>query len=863
MPCPHPQPDPPPATTASPGGVDGAGHAGADGAGHAGAGGRAPGEADGIGHNRVDGAGHAGAGGRAPGEADGIGHGGGGSRGDGELVWRRVWPAEAIHKALLTGLLSQVGMLPTTAVGARGPAPKPPRKPPRAIRGEYLGARGTKFALWPGSALRRRPPPWVMAAELVETSRLWGRTCAAINPDWVEQAAGHLVRRVYAEPRWSARQGAALITERVLVYGLPVVAGRAAPLSKVDAPLARELFIRHALVEGDWRTDHAFYLANRALVERAEELAARSRSATRPISDEALFDFYDERVPASVTSARHFDAWWKRAQRVTPDMLTLTPDLVADGFGGRRDDFPDEWTQGSFALPLTYRYEPGADQDGVTVHIPIQYANQIRLDGFDWQVPGLRQDLVAALIRSLPKPLRAELLPARETARQAVARLGPPSEWLAPDGSIMPLTSALSRVFHDMRGVLVPADAWNWGAVPRHLRVEFAIEDPKGRVMVAGLDLRAAVAAAAPDVSAAISRVAAASTAKAKHAGGTPSRGGGPGGGMPGGGRPGGGRPGGGMPGRGQPGGVAAVPDAAPQTAWAGSRTGLTTWDFGDLPPEVTAVGEERVGIVHGSGPLAVRGYPALIARPGGVDLRLATSGAEAAMANPVGVRELLLGELALPSGRLTSRFAPEEALALAATRYESVAALTRDAQAAVVDAAVAAAGLPRTRAAYLALRDTLRGSLEDATHEVLRKAAALAAQGRRIETEAAQIAELAVLDSVTDIKAHAARLVGPGFLTRAGLKRLADLRRYLAGDAYRLPRLGATRGREAAALALLADLRDAHDAALAASGPNPALAEIPWMLEELRISLLAQPLGAAYPVSEKRVRRALAAAAG
>jgi ATP-dependent helicase HrpA len=246
------------------------------------------------------------------------------------------------------------------------------------------------------------------------------------------------------------------------------------------------------------------------------------------------------------------------------------------------------------------------------------------------------------------------------------------------------------------------------------------------------------------------------------------------------------------------------------------------------------------------------------------VDLRLATSAAEAAALNPLGVRELLLGELALPAGRLTSRLRPDVALPLAASHYGSVEALTRDSQAAVVDAAVAEAGLPRSAAAYAALRAALRESLEDRVRGVLETASDLVKQGRQIEADAGRVAELAVLGSAGDVKDHAAGLLAAGFLTRAGLARLPDLRRYLAGDEYRLPRLGTARAREERGLWLLGELRSAYEAAVARAlaehgPPEPAaLAQVPWMLEELRISLLAQPLGTAYPVSEKRIRRVL-----
>ncbi|MDR2348990.1 MAG: ATP-dependent RNA helicase HrpA, partial [Bifidobacteriaceae bacterium] len=728
-------------------------------------------------------------------------------------------PADLIHRAVLTGLLSQIGMRPTTEVGAKRAdrSGRPPARR-RPERGEYQGARGAKFAIHPASALKKKPPAWIMAAELVETSRLWARVNAAINPEWVEAAAPHLARRTYAEPRWAARRGQAVITERVLVYGLPVVAGRVVALARVDPALARELFIRHALVEGEWTTHHRFFRANRELLDRAEELAARSRSTGYAISDEALFDFYDQRVPAEVVAARHFDAWWKQAQRSTPDLLSLTEEALAGDALQAAEGFPDHWVQGPFTLPLTYEYAPGTDQDGLTVHIPVQYANQISPSGFDWQVPGLRQDLIAGLIKALPKRHRAELLPARDTARQAVERLRQPADWPGQDGSPIPLVNALTQVFEALRGVHVPVEAWQPGAVPAHLRVNFLIEDPSGRVMSAGSDLRAAVAEATEEVSAAIGRVVAASRAP----------------------RPAPGRP--------------------PAPSWERSRESLTTWDFGDLPAEVAANGVLLHDAVRGLPAPAVRGFPALVPGPAGVALKLLASQAEAAAVNPVGLRELLLGELALPTARLTSYLPPAVALPLAASSYQSVDALVRDAQAAVVDAAVAGGAMPRTQAAYEALRGRLRGSLEQSAQAVLETASDLLVLGRRIEAEAEKVVELAVLNSVVDIKNHLASLLGAGFLTRAGLARLPDLRRYLKGDEYRLPRLGRAQARESQALWLLEELRRSYDAALAAAGPPqpPALAEVPWMLEELRISLLAQPLGTAYPISEKRIRRAL-----
>ncbi|MDR2565308.1 MAG: ATP-dependent RNA helicase HrpA [Bifidobacteriaceae bacterium] len=674
-------------------------------------------------------------------------------------AFRLEWPADSIHRALLQGLLSQIGMKQVTPVRAKGAPTRAAARGGAARSAEYLGARGIKFAIFPGSALRRGQPDWVMAAELVETSRLWARVCAAIKPEWVEQAAPGLARRTYAEPRWSAKRGAAVINEKVLVYGLPVVAARPVLLSRVDPALARELFIRHALVEGDWRSRHEFDRRNRELLERAEELAARSRQSGLVFTDQDLFDFYDRRLPEQATSARHFESWWKKARAKDPERLTITPDKLEQAIEPTQAGFPDEWAQGDLVFPITYEYAPGSPHDGVTVHIPIRHAAQARPDGFDWQVPGLRLDLVAGLIRTLPKPLRAELLPAQATARRALEQLGGPADHETGDGRAQPLTEALTGLFRESRGLYIPPEAWHPEALPDHLKITFQIEDPKGRVMVRSHSLAAAQAEVAPQVNAAIERVAAATL--------TPS---------------------------------------APRPA----------------DPLATELADT------------------------------APTAAQLAAA----VREQLLQGLALPSQRLTSRLRPEEALPLAASRYPTVADLTLDVQRAVIQAALDRAGVPDDQAAYEKLRAELRDRLEDEAYGALKTASGIIAKAGRIEADAARVADLQVLKSVMDVKDHLARLTGAGFIGRAGLGRLPDLRRYLDAEAHRLAKLGANRAREDQALWELGEL----DREVAAATNVPP--EVPWMIEELRVSLFAQQLGTAYPISAKRVRRALAGAA-
>ena len=383
---------------------------------------------------------------------------------------------DAIHLSLLSGLLSQIGLLDERTAG---PAPRGRRPPIR----EYQGARGARFAIAPGSSLFRAGAPWVMVAELVETSRLWGRTAARIDPLWVERLAGHLVRRSHSEPRWERRRAAAVATEKVTLYGVPVVAARTVSYARVDPDLSRELFIRHALVEGDWRTDHRFFHENRRLLEDVEGLEDRVRRRDILVDDEALFDFYDRRIPADVVSGAHFDSWWKNARRDRPDLLSfwtsmlLTP--AAEGVDAQ--EHPTSWRFGDLDLPLTYQFSPGDAADGVTVHVPLAVLNQVSGDAFEWQIPGLREELVTELIRSLPKSIRREFAPAPDHARRVLQRLG------EPEGPLLP---ALSRELEALPGGVVPGEAWDVARVPAHLRVTFRVEDG-GRPVGEGEDLDA------------------------------------------------------------------------------------------------------------------------------------------------------------------------------------------------------------------------------------------------------------------------------------------------------------------------------------------------------------------------------------
>jgi len=371
-------------------------------------------------------------------------------------------PAQ-VHAALLAGLLSHVGMR-------------------REDTREYLGARNARFVLAPGSVLTKRPPQWVVAAELVETSRLYGRTAARIQPEIVERVAGELVQRAYSEPHWDAKRGEVLAFERVTLYGLPLVARRRVGYAAVEPAVARELFIRHALVEGDWHTRHHFFRDNARLRTELEELEERARRRDLLVGDEDIFALYDARIPADVVSARHFDGWWKKQRHRTPDLLTFgRDDLLRTEETAADEDRPDTWRTGDAALSLSYRFEPGAVDDGVTVHVPIDVLARLGGDEFAWQVPALREELVTALIRSLPKDLRRNFVPAPDTARAVLAGINPAGE---------PLLTALQRELRRRTGVMVPLQAFDLEKLPAHLRVTFAVESADGAEVARGKDLR-------------------------------------------------------------------------------------------------------------------------------------------------------------------------------------------------------------------------------------------------------------------------------------------------------------------------------------------------------------------------------------
>lgn len=376
-----------------------------------------------------------------------------------------VVPADyrSVHSALLTGLLSHVGQKDVD-------------------KHEFTAARNARFAIFPGSGLFKKPPKWVMVAEMIETSRLWGRIAARIEPEWIEPLAQHLIKHHYSEPHWEKTQGAVMARERVTLFGLPIIYARKVNYSTIDPLLCREFFIRHGLVEGDWQTNYAFFSANLELLTEVEELEHKSRRRDILVDDQILFDFYDKRIGCEVISARHFDVWWKDASQSVPDLFNFEKSMLIKNNANNISelDYPDYWYQSGVKLRLSYQFEPGTDADGVTVHIPLPVLNQIQEQGFDWQIPGIRRELVIALIKSLPKPIRRNFVPVPDYAQALLEKIIPQKT---------SLLDALEYELKRMTGVTVSREAWRWEQVADYLKMTFRVVDDKNHTLAEGKNL--------------------------------------------------------------------------------------------------------------------------------------------------------------------------------------------------------------------------------------------------------------------------------------------------------------------------------------------------------------------------------------
>ncbi|MFG3161581.1 ATP-dependent RNA helicase HrpA [Streptomyces sp. NPDC048232] len=694
-------------------------------------------------------------------------------------------PDDRVHVSLLAGLLSHVGM----------------KDVKEGAKNEYLGARNAKFAIFPGSALFKKPPRFVMSAELVETSRLWARVNAKIEPEWVEPLAGHLLKRTYSEPHWEKDQAAVMAYEKVTLYGVPIVAQRKVNYGRIDPEVSRELFIRNALVEGDWRTHHKFFADNRRLLTEVEELEHRARRRDILVDDETLYDFYDQRVPEHVVSGAHFDSWWKHKRHEQPDFLDFEREMLINEKAGAvtKDDYPDSWRQGPLKFRVTYQFEPGADADGVTVHVPLQVLNQVTDEGFDWQIPGLREQVVVELIRSLPKPIRRHYVPAPNYAQAFLDRSVPLQE---------PLTVTMARELKRMVGVPFDAEDFDWAKVPDHLRITFRIVDERRRKLAEDKDLEALKLRLRPKARKALSQAAAAT---AERSGGE-----------------------------------------------SVERSGLTDWTIGTL---------SRVFETRRAGQ-PVKAYPALVDDGDTVSVRLFDTEAEQAQAMWKGTRRLILRNIPVSPAKFASeKLTNQQKLNLSANPHGSIQALFDDCATAAADKLIADFGGPAwDEESYRKLYERVRAEIVDTTVRTVGQVQQVLAAWQASERRLKSVRSPALLANLQDVRGQLDALVKPGFVTEAGIRRLPDLMRYLVAADRRLQQMPTGVQRDTSRMEKVHEMRDEYAwllEQLPKGRPVPQqVREVRWMIEELRVSYFAHALGTAYPVSDKRIVKAIDALA-
>jgi len=680
---------------------------------------------------------------------------------------------EQVHQAVLSGLLGNLGF--------------------RDEGREYLGARGSRFFIHPSSGLFEKGPKWIMAAERVETTRHYGRIVARIQPEWVERAAPHLLQRSYSEAHWDAASGQVGAYERVTLYGLPIVAKRRVNYGPINPAESRELFIRFALVEGDFDTRAPFWRHNRELIDQVRQLEHKSRRRDLLVDEEGLYGFYAARIPEGIYSKPLFERWLRGVTRTDPKRLHLRMSdlLQPEARVATEEAFPDFLQVGGTRLPLEYHFDPGHPADGVTLVVPLPLVNQISAERCEWLVPGLLEERIVALLRGLPKAIRKQLVPIPDTARELVRRLGP---------SERPLLVALADELRAMKGLYIPGDAWDESAVPEHLRMNLRLTDEQGNTLAAGREL---------------------GRLKQTH----------------------------GQAGQDQ---FARIPAAGLE------RDGITRWDFDTLAEAVTL---ERGGI-------RLLGYPALVDRGDSVSLAVLDSPENAARAMRAGLRRLLMlhlgGELRtlrknLPElNRLRLQYAKA---APPAGSNDSAADIAEELIALTLDLTFLEGRPPlRQRAEFEARLAENKGALMGVGAQVCRLVGEILERYQTLRQQLAAITQPHWLPTLEDLHRQCDALVFRGFLQTTPYAALKHYPRYLRAALIRVERLRYGAAQDQRGMSEMAPLLEKwcnrREAARKARRQDPRLEEIRWQLEELRVSLFAQQVGTAYPVSVQRIEK-------
>ena len=672
---------------------------------------------------------------------------------------------QQIHTALLSGLLSHIGLK-------------------EAEKQQYLGARNAHFAIFPNSVLFKKQPKWVMAAELVETSKLWGRMVAEIEPEWIEPLAEHLTKKSYSEPRWSKSRGAVIADEKVSLYGVPIVAARPVNYGAIDPIVSREIFIQSALVEGDWNTKHKFFKQNQQLIREVEELEHKSRRRDILVDERTLFEFYDQRIGTDVVSQKHFDTWWKKEEKQDPELLNFERSFLIndDAEQVSKLDFPNFWHQGNLKLKLTYQFEPGTDADGVTVHIPLPLLNQVEMTGFDWQIPGLREELVIALIKSLPKSYRRNFVPAPNYAQAFLGRAVPLEK---------PLLDTLIYELRRMTGVTVEAAHWHWEQIPSHLKMTFRVVDENGKKIAESMNLDELKFNLKDRVQESISAVA---------------------------------------------------DDGIEQS-------GLHIWSFAELPQ---CYEQKQRGF-------SVKAFPAIVDEKDAVGIKLFETEFEQAVAMQQGLRRLLLLNVPSPIKYLHEKLPNKAKLGLYFTPFGRVLDLIDDCIACAVDKLIADfGGFVWNEEGFDKLRDFVRENVNEVTVDIAQKVEQILTLTHQLNQRLKGKMDFTMAFALSDMKSQIAGLIYQGFVQKSGYARLPDLLRYLQAIDKRMDKLAQDVNRDRAAMLRVEQVQQAYQQLLTKlpkSKPiSDEVAEIRYMIEELRVSLFAQQLGTKYQVSDKRV---------
>ncbi|GAA1873916.1 ATP-dependent RNA helicase HrpA [Brevibacterium marinum] len=698
--------------------------------------------------------------------------------------------AAAIHRALLTGLLSMIG--------ARSEKNR-----------DYQGARGTRFSIFPGSGLFKKKPDFVMTAELVETSRLWARTVSAIEPEWVVEAAGDLVTRQHSDPHWSKKAGGSMVYEKISLYGVTLVTDRRVGYGTFDQEAARDMFIRKGLIDGDWNERFAFLDHNAAIMEEAEELASRTRNRRVLDQDDALFEFYDERIPATTTSAADFRAWWKKQKRRDSHILDLsTSVLLSDDSeeltASVADDFPMEWelADGTMAK-LRYSFDPGSTEDGVTVELPAAAVPLVDSDEFSWQVPGLREELVGAYIRSLPKSKRRYFVPAPDVARDILPVLTPYRGSLPEVLAAHLSERAGGGGLNDLVPITVTAEDFDRERIPPHLQIRFRVIDGTTTVGI-GEDLGKLTATAKPQVR----------RARAEQVSFTP-------------------------------------------------RTGLTSWSFGTLnDPD-----EAEAGVV-----------PGLADRGSSVDLIAFDTAAQARLATREGLITLLSLRTNEALKYLRDGLTSDEKLVLAGhqtTSDELLHALIRAGVRDIVETELgpAESGWAARAEEFARLETAMHASLTEVCTGLLPHLMKALRSATELDRLVSKASSLAILSNLADVQAWRGSRVTGQSVAAMNAQMVRDLPRWVQAEVARIDGMQKSPTRDKQLMDRVTGSSDAVMKKVGGRFPESAKADwsqvlvsVPsdWrdviiMLEELRVSLYANSLGTAHPVSEKRIAKALA----